>query len=174
MIAAQSVNRITIFAGTSVKLDLFHVCQRFVKTLPKRNSASQQMSKSFGLIFRNNGDLGVDRTMETPSPKEIDGNLQIFLMKWENHLLETSLKAIKNIRKHVLKGCCSKIPPGGGTNQNERLHKYLKRSLLGVANKISPELAIAILTLVFFTWNSKKIQMPKSISQTRDNSNCTN
>lgn len=112
-----------VFPGTPVKLDLYHACQRFVKTLPKSNVFTQQISKSFGLIFRTNGDVGVNRTLATPSPKIIEANLQMFIKKWEKHFSQASIDAITNLRKHILKGCCSYIPPGGGTQRNERLHK---------------------------------------------------
>ncbi|PFX13533.1 hypothetical protein AWC38_SpisGene22377 [Stylophora pistillata] len=94
--------------------------------------------------------------MVTPSPEEIDGNMQMFLAKWERHLSYLSLDALQNIRRHIIKGCCSGIPPGGGTNLNERLHKSLKTSLLCGATTISPELAVAVLTVVFYAWNFKR------------------
>ena len=37
------------------------------------------------------------------------------------------LSEIKNLRKHVEKGCVCCIQPSGGTENNERLHTYLNR-----------------------------------------------
>ena len=33
-----------------------------------------------------------------------------------------TLVAIEKLKHHILTGCLSDIPPGGGTNRNERLH----------------------------------------------------
>ena len=52
---------------------------------------------------------------------------------------------------HIDKGCLSGIPPGCGTNRNERLHKdlnaHMTNSIYGV------ELAYALLTSLFFRHN---------------------
>ena len=37
------------------------------------------------------------------------------------------LSEIKNLRKHVEKGCVCCIQPSGGTKNNERLQMYLNR-----------------------------------------------
>ncbi|XP_032218510.1 uncharacterized protein LOC5518042, partial [Nematostella vectensis] len=150
----QSYHR--IFQNVPVYLDLYHACQRFIKTLPKGSPFSQKMAKEFGLIFRSDGDTGDQRKQVTPEPDIIESNMQMFISKWESRLALASADACKNIRKHIKKGCCSGIPPGVGTQKNERLHKYLKRSLLGGANTISPELAVAIFTMVFYVWSQKR------------------
>ena len=67
----------SIFQDVVVKLDLYHACQRFVKTLKKGLTKSQQLSKEFGLIFRANGDTGAERGMETPDEETIESNLEI-------------------------------------------------------------------------------------------------
>ena len=145
-----------IFPNTPVKLDLFHVCQRFVKTLPKGCAKTQQLCKEFGLVFRANGDVGEERTMETPSAEDQLSNLEIFLTKWQGQLSKETLAVVGNIRKHVEKNCCSYLPPGLGTQKNERLHKLLKKSLLGGASTISPELAVAIFSVVLYIWSCKR------------------
>ena len=101
-----------VFPETVVKLDLYHACQRFVKTLPKGLPKSQQLSKEFGLIFRANGDTGPDRGMETPDVETIESSLEMFLKKWESQLSSASIDSIRNLRKHIRKGCCSAIPVG--------------------------------------------------------------
>ena len=54
--------------------------------------------------------------------------------------------ALKNIKRHISAGCLSGIPPGGGTNRNERLHKHINsffnRSRIGIL------LAYALLTII--------------------------
>lgn len=85
----------------------------------------------------------------------------MFIKKWDYCLSEESKNAIANIQKHIRNGCCSGIPPGTGTQKNERLHKQLKRSLLGGASSIAPELAIAVLTVVSYVWNCKMNQNAK-------------
>ena len=145
-----------IFPGVPVLLDLYHVCQRFVKTLPKGCALSQQLSKEFGLIFRVDGDTSDERTLPTASAEILDANLQMFLSKWKQNLSNSTMDAVRNIRKHISKGCCSGIPVGAGTQRNERLHKYLKRSLLGGASTISPELAVAVFSVVLYVWSHKR------------------
>ena len=61
---------------------------------------------------------------------------------------------IENLKKHVEKGCVSGVPPGGGTENNERLHRYLNRSLLLGATCLSVEVAKAVLTVLFYVYNS--------------------
>ena len=145
-----------IFSGVPVKLDIFHAYQRFVKTLPKAFSSRKKLASEFGLIFRRNGDRGEKRSMNTPCVEEIEGNLAMFLQKWENELSEMTLDSVRKLKNHIRKGCCSNIPPGAGTHNNERLHKFLKRSLLGGAAVISPELAIAVLSCVLYIWSCKR------------------
>ena len=53
------------------------------------------------------------------------------------------------------KGCLSKIPPGGGTERNEGLHKLLNRSMISGATTLSVQLATALLTLLFYHHNIK-------------------
>ena len=64
------------------------------------------------------------------------------------------LSEIENLKKHVEKGCVSGIPPGGGTETNERLHRYLNRSFLRVATCLSVEVAKPVLTVLFYVFNS--------------------
>ena len=66
----------------------------------------------------------------------------------------SSINALKNIKRHISAGCLSGIPPGGGTNRNERLHKHINsffnRSRIGIL------LAYALLTIFYSHNNSKK------------------
>ena len=51
----------------------------------------------------------------------------------------------------------SGIQPGQGTEGNENLHRYINRCLLVGSTTVGPELAIAVLTILFYTLNSKKV-----------------
>ena len=145
-----------IFTDVPVKLDIFHACQRFVKTLPKAFHLRKTLASEFGLIFRHNRDTGEVRKMPTPCTEDIQSNLEMFLQKWQKQLSEATIDSIDKLRSHISRGCCSDIPPGIGTQKNERLHKLLKKLLLGGASVISPELAIAVLSLVLYIWSSKR------------------
>ena len=150
----------SIFAGVMVKLDLFHATQRIIKTLPKGTESSRQMSKEVGLIFRDSGDCGETRTLPTPDPQVMERNLDNFLKRWAGTLKKenqiNTFKEFENLRVHIKKGCLSGIYPGQGTECNERLHQTLNKSLLCGATTIGPEIAIAILSLIFYAVNCKK------------------
>ena len=93
---------------------------------------------------------------ETPDQETVESNLEMFLNKWESLLSAASLDSITNLRKHIRKGCCSGIPAGVGTQKNERLHKTPKQSLLGGASTLSPELAVAVFSIVLYVWSCKR------------------
>jgi len=55
-----------------------------------------------------------------------------FVEKWKDVTKEgvklckpDTMRAVENLKCHILMGCLSDIPPGGGTNKNERLHQEL-------------------------------------------------
>ena len=52
-------------------------------------------------------------------------------------------------------GCLQEIPPGCGTERNEGLHRLLNRSIISGATTLSVQLAIALLTLLFYHHNLK-------------------
>ena len=136
-----------VFPGVPVKLDLFHAVQRFTKSIPKRKQHYAQIARDYSLVFRDPNDLGENRTADTPAKNVLVENLSKFERKWKNVafddettvLNEKSLKEIKNIKIHIEKGCLSGIPPGCGTNKNERLNRHLNEFLS--TNKISHLLA---------------------------------
>ena len=99
----------SVFPEAVVKLDLYHACQRVVKTLSKGLPKTQQLSKEFGLMFRANGDTGPERERATPDEETIESNLEMFLKKWESQLPVATMESIKNLRKHIRKGCCSEL-----------------------------------------------------------------
>ena len=60
------------------------------------------------------------------------------------------------LREHIQRGCLSDIPPGCGTEKNERLHRHINRSTLCGVSKIGPELALAVMSCALFAWNCKR------------------
>jgi len=169
-----------------VKLDLFHAVQRITKTLPKKHKYFSQCVQDLRLVFRTKGDCEEKRISNTPSPTVIHQNLIAFVKKWKDATREgvkifkpETIKATENLKRHILAGCLSNIPPGGGTNKNERLHEHIKsyfnRSRIGIL------LAYAILHMIFHAHNSsvtikgKKVIRPIEASPTwleADKSKC--
>ena len=150
----------SIFPNADVKLDIFHACQRVIRTLPNKHVLKSQFAKEFGLIFRENDDLGEQRLRSTPCERTIEKNLDGFLKKWKSSsntcLTEESLKQIDALKVHIKKGCLSGIPPGFGTEKNEQLHRLLNRSLLSGATRINIELAVALISVLFY-YHSKRV-----------------
>ena len=145
-----------IFPGVKIRLDLFHACSRIVQTISKKDSYGKQFSSELSLILRRNGDLGTERTTSTPGSDEIEANLERLLFSWKDRLPKETLHQLECLRKHIQKGCLSDIPPGCGTQKNERLHRHINRSLLCGVSKIGPELAIAVMSCALFAWNCKR------------------
>ena len=54
-----------IFPNVSVKLDLFHACQRITRTFSRQNALHKEVSKSFVQIFRDDDDQGEKRLKST-------------------------------------------------------------------------------------------------------------
>ena len=131
-----------------------------IKTFPKGSEWCKQISKEFGLVFRGDGDCGATRCSTTPAPEIIERNLDNFIKRWKNTLNPNdqakAFKEFQNLRVHVKKGCFSGIHPGQGTECNERLHQTLNKSLLCGATTIGPEIAIAVITLMFYALNCRK------------------
>ena len=147
-------------AEQEVKLDLFHAVQRITSTLRKGTEVSKKFANEFGLVFRNNADLGQTRNMPTPPPNIIEENINNFERRWKDVLTspgyEKTQHEIDKIKVHVRKGCLSGINPGEGTAVNENLHHFINRCLLCNSKTIGPELAVAVLTVLFYTINSKR------------------
>ena len=150
----------SVFPGVDVKLDLFHAVQRVTKVIPKGSEISKKFSKDLGMIFRQNGDCGEIREMATPSQAVILENLDNFSKRWSAFLsldgMNRARLEIDHLRAHISKGCLSDLKPGEGTESNERLHNTLNKSLLCGATTVGPELAIAIISLIFYAINCKR------------------
>ena len=63
-----------------------------------------------------------------------------------------TLRAIERLKEHIRSGCLSDIPPGGGTNRNERFHHHINS--VCNSSKMGILLAYALLTVVMYSHNS--------------------
>lgn len=106
-------------------------------------------------VFRENGDSGQNRIAKTPSTQILKHKLSDFSSKWNNTTVWTheTTAAITNLHKHVSAGCLSEIPPGNGTNRNERFHRFI-RSFFN-KSKIGITLAYALMSVLIHAHNSK-------------------
>ena len=161
---------VSVFPNISVKLDLFHTCQRITRTFSRQNALFNNVTKDFVQIFREDNDQGEARLKKTPKKETIERNLNSFIERWSNilhsPLTNATFTEICNLRLHVQKGCLSDIPPGCGTERNEGLHRLLNRSMISGATRISVELTIALLTILFYHHN-KKISGEKHMCSTK-------
>ena len=120
------------------------------------------MHSRFKTCFRYKGDYEISRLSNTPSIEIIQKNMENFVTKWdkmtdvngEKLFKPQTISAIENLNHHILTGYLSDIPPGGGTNRNERLHehinKYFNRSRIGIL------LAYSLLHMILYAHNSSK------------------
>ena len=113
-------------------------------------------------MFRQDHDQGDVRLQETPYKEKILQNLNMFLKRWGHvfgsPLTEETPEEIERLKKHILNDYLSGILPGCGTERNEELHRLLNRSLLSGATRISVELTVAILTVLFCHHNSRTLR----------------
>ena len=146
-----------IFPDALIKLDLFQACQRITKLLAdKKSSLAQIFSQNFGLVLREDNDLSEIRNFETPSRERISTNLEHFIQNQCEYVesmpkKESIYHELENLKVHIERGCLSGLPPDGGTKN----HRYLDRSFLRGARVISPELAGAILAVIFYAYNAR-------------------
>ena len=131
-------------------------CLRIVQTISKKDSHGKQFSSQLSLILRRNGDLGTERTKSTLGSDEIEGNLEQLMFSWKDRFPKETLHQLECLGKHIQKGCLSDVPPGCGTEKNERLHRHINRSLNCGVSEIGPELAIAVTSCALFAWNCKR------------------
>ncbi|XP_046840723.1 uncharacterized protein LOC124434843 isoform X2 [Xenia sp. Carnegie-2017] len=154
-----------IFGDVPVKLSPFHATQRVLESLPPWFKDMKRFAKDFRLVFRAKDDRNDERFQNTPEGSVINDNLEHFMTRWSNKLPEETVERIHDLREHIERGCLSGIPPGEGTERNEKLHDFLTESLLCAAKSLSPELAIAILAYVLYVWNCQR-------KARKHNSNC--
>lgn len=68
-------------------------------------------------------------------------------------LNKKSLRATENLKIHIKEGCLSEIPPGCGTNKNERLHRKLRKT--AGRSKLGVKLVYALFTKAFHLINTE-------------------
>lgn len=150
---------------TVVKLDLFHAVQRITKTLSRKHPMYHQCLFRLRQVFREHGDSEEQRKSATPSRETIKQKLNDFCSEWSTTTIWTheTTAATKNLEKHISTGCLDHIPPGHGTNKNERFHRFLRsffnRSKIGVA------LAYALMTVLIHAHNSRTCEKGKRITK---------
>ena len=145
-----------IFGDIPVKLSPFHASQKVIKTIPVGFKDAKRFAKEFRMVFRHQGDQNEERMEKTPPGNVIAENLERFMTRWSSKLPDKTVESIDDLRDHINRGCLSDIPPGEGTERNERLHDFLSSSLLCGAKTLSPELAIAILAYILYVWNCQR------------------
>ena len=74
-------------------------------------------------------------------------------MEGEVVLNDNAMKAIENLKSHILKGCVLCILPRCPTSRNERLHREMNYILH--SNKLGLDLAHVRCTRLFFKNNNK-------------------
>lgn len=84
-----------------VKLDLFHVVQRVMKTIPKGTELSKKFSKEFGMIFRGREDSSEVRKMPTPHLEVMTANLENFVKRWQTFLNQDNMKRTLTEIEHL-------------------------------------------------------------------------
>ena len=154
-----------------MKLDLFHAVKRIITTLRKKHPLSHQCRQDLQLVFRKDGDSGTKRMETTPEPGVINTKLENFASKWKDiedqHgkkvFSSDTLDAVRKLKEHILLGCLSNIPPGGGTNRNERLHHHLNS--LFTRTKVGVLLAYALLTIVIHAYNTSEKRHSRLITK---------
>ena len=141
-----------------VYLDVFHAVQRITCKIPKRHTYHKECIHALKLVFRDPTDQGKERSKHTPEPAILKSNLLEFQRQWQSVSVDgrqilppAANKNIQLLIKHIDRGCLSAIPPGRGTNHNERLHKDLNAVLRN--SRYGVEMANAMLTSTFFIHN---------------------
>ena len=145
---------------TTIKLDIFHAVQRLTNTISKKNDQFQKCVRDLRLVFRQDGDSEYTRMCTTPSPDVMNRKMEAFLMKWrdvrssDNKLVLNSdtISAINNLKRHITRGCLSNIPPGFGTNRNEKFHSFINSKLH--RSRIGVFLAYALFTVFLYAHNA--------------------
>ena len=70
--------------------------QRITSTVRKGTEMSKKFANEFGLVFRNNADLGQTRNMPTPPPNVIEENIENFERRWKHVLDSPEYEKTKN------------------------------------------------------------------------------
>ena len=90
------------------------------------------------MVLRHQGDQNEERMAKTPPGNVIAENFERFMRCWSSNVINTfnCLPGGKRLKVFMISetisigGCLSDVPPGEGTERNERLHDFLSSSLL--------------------------------------------
>ena len=117
------------------------------------------------MTFRSPTDIGRARQLTTPSSSTLLNNIETFLLKWQTAehngtriITDKVQKQIDALKVHIRHGCLSNIECSGGTNLNEAFHRTINPHFKH-AGRIGLPLAFALLSILFYNFNIKK--MPK-------------
>ncbi|XP_032240268.2 uncharacterized protein LOC5514795 isoform X2 [Nematostella vectensis] len=144
-----------LFPDVQIKMGIVHALQKVAKCLPKEHPDTLVFLHKFNQIF-NEDSVNNARSEPTPSPDVIEANLNVLLHNLKGTLSEELRHVLDDLRLHIRLGCLSGVPAGEGTEKIENLHRFMQKSYLSNLTVITPEMAIAVLTCLFYTWNSKK------------------
>ena len=158
-----------------VKLDWFHGIQRVTSEVPRKKGVTEEMKSlrrkmiaNLKMVVRQPHDYGSQRKSSTADEVSMERNINEFLKIWRDQeidgslvLPQSALKAIDGLLIHVRSGCLSNIPPSGGTNRNEAIHRPINKAFKG--QRFGVQTAIASLGKFFYRWNERKQSMIKNI-----------
>lgn len=150
-----------VFPNIAVKLDPFHAMQRVIKKIPKKERMywnGNTTSKADDTLLEKN--LPWTCWSRRTKNNGYSFTRNHFEKYWQFHesvktvefnsiplLPSSAVHEIEKLKGHVTKGCLCGIPPSGGTDRNEALHRTLNKSLK--QSRIGLELALSFLGLVF-------------------------
>ena len=80
-----------------------------------------------------------------------------------NVFTDGTIPAIENLKRHISHGCISNIPPGAGTNRNERFHHHINSIIH--RSKIGILLAYALLNVIIHAHNSSEKKLSQVMTQ---------
>ena len=136
--------------------------QRVTRSISKQHTLFLSCVHDFKLALRNPVDLGKRRTLPTPDSAVINRNIEKFMNTWSRVEVSGSsiitpkvAKQVQLLQVHISYGCLSDIEPGGGTNYNEALHRFINPHFVH-AGRIGLPLAYALLTLLLHMHNCRK------------------
>lgn len=84
--------------------------------------------------------------------------------KWSLILTDKVMVQLQSLCVHAQKGCLSDIEASGGTGRNEALHRHVNPHF-SHAGRIGIPLAYALLSVLLYTHNLKKVKPNYSLTR---------
>lgn len=145
-----------IFGGNLlVKQDLFQIAQVLRNNFEIQAPEKTECLEGFEMVFRGLDDKGPERLKPTPDPDVLNRQLDEFMARWESSFNREVLDRLEVLKLHIGRGCLSGIPVGHGVHKTEDLNQLMNKSLIHGATRIGPELAFALITVLFYIVNGK-------------------